>query len=106
MKTLKAKRAWLKEKLLMWGKKVDVEGLEKVIGATDQQLKNKIDSLKRKGRNYVKKHVVPYMKTLQQELRATRSMLTGSAAVEGGSLICEFIQLTNLQDRIDQPTGN
>ena len=47
------------------------------------QTNNKIDSVNRKGKNNVQKYVVPYLKALRQDSRASKSMPTGSAAVEG-----------------------
>ena len=86
MRTLKDKREWTKEKLVDWGRHVEVEGLDGIVKLTDKQLKNKTDSIKRKGRKNVEDFVLPCLKELRREarLKSPTSMPTGSAAPEEG----------------------
>ena len=65
MRTLKDKREWSKEKLVDWGCHVEVEGLDGIVKLTDKQLKNKKDSIKRKGRKNVEDFVLPCLKELR-----------------------------------------
>ena len=46
MKTEQDKRSWVEDKLKAWGEKAGVDGLE---GLTDVRLKNKIDTIRKKG---------------------------------------------------------
>ena len=86
MRTLKDKREWSKEKLVDWGRHVEVEGLDGIVKLTDKQLKNKKDSIKRKGRKNVEDFVLPCLKELRREarLKSPTLMPTGSAVPEEG----------------------
>ena len=65
---------------------MEVEGLDGIVKLTDKQLKNKVDSIKRKGRKNVGDFVLPCLKELRREaqLKSPTSMPTGSAAPEEG----------------------
>ena len=77
IKTEQDRRSWVKEKLKAWGEKAGVDGLE---GLTDVQLKNKIDTLGKKGKSFVREYVVPHLKTLREEKPSSRYKPTGSAS--------------------------
>ena len=75
-----------------------MEGLENIVKLTDKQLKQKIDSIKKKGRKNVEDVVVPYLKELRRDarLKSPTSMPTGRAEPgEGTGQDDDFQSLIN-----------